>query len=187
VRYQERITAASFSPDGHRVLTASDKTVQVSDAATGNPIGAPLTHQSPVTSATFSPDGRRVVTVAAGTAQLWDAESGQPVGVSFGDRVAHVAFSPDGRRLLTTSFDTTAPTRIWPLVVSCCATQEDANRLATLAEALGGTDVSATGAVHEIDGLERWQSAVRDVPAQTDSPDPLSVPSLIRRFAPATK
>ena len=75
--------SAAFSPDGKRIVTASeDKTARLWDAETGKPIGEPLTgHTDGVSSAAFSPDGKRIVTASADkTARLWDAETGKPIG-----------------------------------------------------------------------------------------------------------
>jgi WD40 repeat protein len=70
---------ASFSPDGRRVVTASeDKTARLWDAATSQPLGQPMEHTGTVTSASFSPDGRRVITASLpSTAQLWEVDSGK--------------------------------------------------------------------------------------------------------------
>ena len=75
--------SAAFSPDGKRIVTASeDKTARLWDAETGKQIGAPLVgHEDGVTSAAFSPDGKRIVTASADkTARLWDAETGKQIG-----------------------------------------------------------------------------------------------------------
>ena len=72
----------AFSPDGKTVLTGSeDKTARLWDAATGQPLGPPLTHQGPVMAVAFSPDGKTVLTGSDDkTARLWDAATGQPLG-----------------------------------------------------------------------------------------------------------
>ena len=75
--------SAAFSPDGKRIVTASeDKTARLWDAETGKPIGEPLRgHEGRVSSAAFSPDGKRIVTASGDkTARLWDAETGKPIG-----------------------------------------------------------------------------------------------------------
>ena len=75
------MVSAAFSPDGTRVVTASDdKTARVWDAATGQPVTRPLAASGPRVSATFSPDGTRVVTASGdNTARVWDVATGQPV------------------------------------------------------------------------------------------------------------
>src|SRR5207249_1825675 len=59
------VSSAVFSPDGKRVVTASeDQTARVWDAATGKAISPPLKHDDKVRHASFSPDGQRVVTAS---------------------------------------------------------------------------------------------------------------------------
>ncbi|HEX4610092.1 MAG TPA: hypothetical protein VH092_18005 [Urbifossiella sp.] len=61
------VSAAAFSPDGRRVVTAGDdKTARVWDVTAGVEITACTGHTDRVSSAAFSPDGRRVAT-AGGT------------------------------------------------------------------------------------------------------------------------
>ena len=57
--------SAAFSPDGKRVVTASnDKTARVWDADSGKALASLQGHTAQVRSAAFSPDGKRVVTAS---------------------------------------------------------------------------------------------------------------------------
>jgi WD40 repeat protein len=112
------VWSAAFSPDGKRIVTASqDKTARLWDAETGKQIGASLRgHDGYVISAAFSPDGKRIVTASFdNTAQLWGAaETGRQIGESLKSHegfVWNAAFSPDGKRIVTASWDKTA--RLW--------------------------------------------------------------------------
>jgi len=111
---------ASFSPDGTRVVTASeDGTAQVWDATSGQKIGQPMRHAGWVHTAEFSPDGTKVVTASwDGTARVWDSRTGAQIGnpmqhdVSIeGGRVNCAHFNPDGTEIVTGSWDHTA--RVW--------------------------------------------------------------------------
>ena len=72
--------SASFSPDGTRVVTASqDGTAKVWDAKTGTEALTLKGHTGWVGSASFSPDGTRIVTAGGDrTARVWDARPLHP-------------------------------------------------------------------------------------------------------------
>ena len=109
------VSSASFSPDGSRIVTASDdKTAKVWDAKSGAEILTLKGHTGVVTSASFSPDGSRIVTGSYDkTAKVWDAKSGAEVLTLKGHTgaVISASFSPDGSRIVTGSHDKTA--KVW--------------------------------------------------------------------------
>ena len=109
------VSSASFSPDGSRIVTASeDKTALIWEAQTGKPLLTLQGHTGWVLSASFSPDGGRIVTASGDkTALIWDAQTGKPLLTLQGHTgsVYSASFSPDGGRIVTTSGDKTA--RIW--------------------------------------------------------------------------
>jgi tetratricopeptide (TPR) repeat protein len=115
LKHQGAVVHAAFSPDGSRVVTASeDSTARVWEASTGQPVSRPLKHQASVMHASFSPDGRRVVTASYdGTAQVWQVSTGELAGVPLihQGNVYDAAFSPDGRLVVTASRDGSA--RVW--------------------------------------------------------------------------
>jgi WD40 repeat protein len=115
---QAKIAALKFSPDGSRLVTAAGDTAQMWDAATGNPVGAPMKHDDRITDLAFSGDGRYLATGCASTrtkrdtpftaAYLWDTSdtgSGLPISrISELDpkrAVTHLALSPDRSYLAT--------------------------------------------------------------------------------------
>jgi WD40 repeat protein/serine/threonine protein kinase len=108
------VRVAAFSPDGQRVVTASeDHTARIWDVATGKLV-ATLAHDDKIFWAAYSADGKRIVTASDDhTARLWDAATGAPLAKLEGhtDKLMHAAFSPDGQRVATASRDKTA--RVW--------------------------------------------------------------------------
>ena len=113
--HEDDLNSVSFSPDGHRVVTAShDRTARVFDAASGEERLVLGGHEHLVYSAVFSPDGKYVLTASFDrTARLWDAATGREAMVFEGhvSGVRRAAFSPDGRHVVTASSDRSV--RIW--------------------------------------------------------------------------
>ncbi len=109
------VNSAAYSPDGTRIVTASnDKTARIWDARTGAQLAVLTGHDDRVYSAAYSPDGTRIVTASIDrTARIWDARTGAQLAVlsGHGDRVYSAAYSPDGTRIVTASMDKTA--RVW--------------------------------------------------------------------------
>ena len=71
--HEKTVFSAQFSPDGKRILTASnDKTARIWNLETGEVL-ATLKHDGFVNVAHFSPDGRRAVTTSHGTTKCWPA------------------------------------------------------------------------------------------------------------------
>src|SRR5262249_37310362 len=103
--HDRAVRHARFSPDGWRVVSASDDgTARVWDVRTGRAGGGPLRHGGPVVHAEFSRDGRWVLTASRdGTARVWDAATGRPrtPPLAHGVPLVHAAFSPDGTRVAT--------------------------------------------------------------------------------------
>src|SRR5262249_20401001 len=103
------INFATFSPDGKRIVTASqDDTAKVWDAVRGELLATLRGHADRVFFAAFSPDGSRVVSTSGDrTARLWDLQvdralltlksraDDSPVHDRKG-AVNWAAFSPDG-------------------------------------------------------------------------------------------
>jgi hypothetical protein len=112
--HDDIVYSAAYSPDGSRIVTASqDKTARVWDARTNAQVALLSGHDGVVGSAAYSPDGSRIVTASQDkTARVWDARTGAQLAVfSHGDAVEAAAYSPDGTRIVTASDDSIA--RIW--------------------------------------------------------------------------
>jgi hypothetical protein len=135
-----RVIVAAFSPDGRRIVAASDdNSARLWDAATGQQIPALQGHSGPVWSASFSPDGQRIVTASSdNSARLWDAATGKEIATLQGhtDSILSAAFGPDGERIVTASWDHTA--RLWDVSRSATIMRSQAIALtAALARGIG--------------------------------------------------
>ncbi len=81
LRHGDMVEDAKFSPDGTKVVTASDdKKARIWDVASGRLLHTLLGHTEEVSVAEFSPDGKLVLTDSwDGTTRIWDAASGNPL------------------------------------------------------------------------------------------------------------
>src|SRR5262249_5415061 len=106
------VARLTFSPDGRRLLTASETVAQLWDVRTKTEIGAPMRPSGSITNVAFSPDGSTIA-IAAGRVSLWNGNTGAVLAQpQMGDSVFDVAFSPDGSRLFAAGEDTS---RLWDL------------------------------------------------------------------------
>jgi WD40 repeat protein len=76
--HTDYVASVAFSPDGAHIASGGgegDATIRLWDAATGEPIGQPMTgHANEVSSLAFSPDGDRIVSGSWDeTIRLWPA------------------------------------------------------------------------------------------------------------------
>ncbi|OLT62667.1 MULTISPECIES: WD40 repeat domain-containing protein [Moorena] len=103
--HRSAVTSAVFSPDGSRILTASEDTTARLWNLKGELITTLAGHSARVNSAVFSPDGNTIVTTSQDkTAKLWDKEGnllntlrGHDCDRNGQCRVNSALFSPDGQ------------------------------------------------------------------------------------------
>lgn len=125
------VSALTFSPDGARLLAASNQTpARVTDSTGGSPLTllswptadfdarpTRVSIKDQVLDAAFTPDGRALVLASVtGSIQVRDADSGRLLR-EFGDHpsaVRALAISPDGARLATATTDD-ATVWLWDL------------------------------------------------------------------------
>ena len=78
----EPVTSVAFSPDGHRIVSASGTTLQLWDVATRTPVGEPIQgHTAVIERVVYSRDGTRIASAGDDkTIRVWDANTGSPIG-----------------------------------------------------------------------------------------------------------
>jgi WD40 repeat protein len=134
------VYAASFSPDGRRLVTAGQQArIRIWRVSDGRLLQTLPPVPGTTFSAEFSPDGGSVITGGVdGAVRIWNAATGRAIAVlrEHAAAVDAASFSPDGRWILSAGDDRTA--RIY----SCepCAGIE---RLRTLAHDRTSRDLTA--------------------------------------------
>jgi eukaryotic-like serine/threonine-protein kinase len=164
--HSSTLSAASFSPDGKRIATAShDRLLKIWTLPDCREEHSIFAHQGRVLGVAFSPDGRTLATGGHdGQVKLWHTASGQPLGVlrNAEGNVDRLQFSPDGRRLVaqvdrsTIEVYEASPAR--PVAVSSASQQEsagqqelvDQQKLVEFHRLELPVDGQGTGYVHEI-------------------------------------
>jgi WD40 repeat protein len=158
--HQGLIRSVAVSPDSKSVLTGSfDGTARLWSAATGEPIGEPLTHAARVRVVAFSPDGNLAATGSFdGAARLWDAATGKPIGPGLGHRnwVVSVAFRADSKAILTGSADGTAR-----LLEIPPAWEEDPDQITLRVQHGTGLELDDHGVIRVLDG-PTWHQRTRE-------------------------
>jgi WD40 repeat protein len=141
--HDDGILFASFSPDGTRIVTASeDDTAVIWDARTGKQVTPTLRHHRSVQMARFSPDGKWVVTACFdGSGRIWDVQSGNPITppLSHMDVLMITQFIGDGGKVLFQDYRG----RNWVWTVP--DERKPSGDLALIAEVLTGDSVSLSG------------------------------------------
>ncbi|WP_158816724.1 AAA family ATPase [Methylocapsa sp. S129] len=105
--------SVAFSPDGRRVLVASESGIARIWGLDGSSLALRASN-SRLFAAAFSPDGARVVTASAdGAARIWNAATGEAIGgpMIHSSDVVSASFSADGSLLVTGALDGVA--RLW--------------------------------------------------------------------------
>jgi WD40 repeat protein len=99
--------AASYSPDGRRLVTASaDTTARLWDPRTGDLVLEPLRHHGLVTMADFNADGQKLITSSWDkSARLWEPRTGRALTepMQHEHTVWAARISPNGPRVVTVS------------------------------------------------------------------------------------
>ena len=107
----EPLQGAAFSPDGHRLATATLRgEILIWDVESGRQLERLEMRRGAVVSVQFSPDGKLVESASlAGVAQLWGSDGGgESATLKTSATLPNAVFSPDGRLVLTATSDNIA-------------------------------------------------------------------------------
>lgn len=119
------VRALAWSPDGRRIASGGDRTVQVWEAESGTRLLTYRGHKYWVGALAWSPDGQRLASVSHGSSaavEVWEAETGQPLCTYRNHRfgVRTLAWAPDGRRLVSAGGTLDHDVQVWEAVSGKC-------------------------------------------------------------------
>ena len=104
IGHTKTVNHVAYSPDGTRLVTASDDgTARVWDAHTAKLLNVLHHGKRALSSAAFSPDGKKIVTASLyGSVRLWSMPAGTPARTLRAGtaEIFFTAFSPNGRLVL---------------------------------------------------------------------------------------
>ncbi|WP_437873036.1 TIR domain-containing protein [Sorangium sp. So ce363] len=145
-----RVNACAISPDGQRIVSASDdSTLKAWDLATGKLLSTLEGHVWSVNACAISPDGERIVSASNDrTLKVWDLATGKLLSTLVGHfwSVNACAIGPDGQRIVSASNDRTL--KVWDLAtgkllstleghsgrVKACAISPDGQRIVSASD-----------------------------------------------------
>ncbi|WP_437492471.1 TIR domain-containing protein [Sorangium sp. So ce1014] len=136
VGHADGVTACAVTPDGRRVLSASeDRTLKLWDLMTGRDLLSLVGHEHVVTTCAVAPDGKRAVSGSYRALKVWDLVTGKELLTLTGHSawVRACAVTPNGRRAVSASEDRTL--KVWDL--------DSGTELATLAGHMEGVRACA--------------------------------------------
>jgi WD40 repeat protein len=114
-KHTGRVRSAVFSPDGKKILTASEDQTAKLWSFEGDLLANFTGHIGHLQNAVFSPDGKYILTASLdSTAKLWNLKGELLIDLDkHTERVWSAVFSPDSKKILTASIDQTA--KLWNL------------------------------------------------------------------------